>query len=289
MSVFVQSIISGLFTGSVYTLLAIGLVLAYRTSRVLNLAHGETFAVAGLTAALLVRAGASMWLGVVGALVVAVAFSCALQRFLLRPRTHWPMSTLILITLGTAFVSRGALLVLAGSDPLSFPGMLIGPPIRIAGGALAPQGAVLIIVGLAVSFLVSLFLTLTRAGKQLRASAENPEAAQLLGVNVDRSRLLAYALAGLLGGLSGILLVPLIAVDFQTGLGLTLRGFIAAAIAGMVSPTGAILSGMGLGLFEALVAAYIGSLFRDPIVFTVLIAVALWQSRKIRFGGGARA
>jgi branched-subunit amino acid ABC-type transport system permease component len=93
----------------------------------------------------------------------------------------------------------------------------------------------------------------------------------------------------LLGGLSGILLVPLIAVDFQTGLGLTLRGFIAAAIAGMVSPTGAILSGMGLGLFEALVAAYIGSLFRDPIVFTVLIAVALWQSRKIRFGGGARA
>lgn len=289
MSVFVQSIISGLFTGSVYTLLAIGLVLAYRTSRVLNLAHGETFAVAGLTAALLVRAGASMWLGVVGALVVAVAFSCALQQFLLRPRTHWPMSTLILITLGTAFVSRGALLVLAGSDPLSFPGMLIGPPIRIAGGALAPQGAVLIIVGLAVSFLVSLFLTLTRAGKQLRASAENPEAAQLLGVNVDRSRLLAYALAGLLGGLSGILLVPLIAVDFQTGLGLTLRGFIAAAIAGMVSPTGAILSGMGLGLFEALVAAYIGSLFRDPIVFTVLIAVALWQSRKIRFGGGARA
>lgn len=289
MSVFAQSIISGLFTGSVYALLAIGLVLAYRTSRVLNLAHGETFVVAGFTAALLTRAGAAIWLGVLAGLALAVAFSTLLERFLLRPRMYWPLSTLILVTLGIAFVSRGLLLAVAGSDVLSFPAFLAGPPFRVAGGALAPQGAALIGIGLGASAMVSLFLTRTRAGKQLRASAENPDAAQLLGVNVDASRLTAYALAGLLGGLSGILLVPLIAVDFQTGLGLTLRGFIAAAIAGMVSPVGAILGGLGLGLFEALVAAYIGSLFRDPIVFSVLIAVALWQSRKIRFGGGARA
>jgi len=110
----------------------------------------------------------------------------------------------------------------------------------------------------------------------------------LLGVDVERARLIAYGIGGLLGAIAGILLIPLIAVDFQSGLAMTLRGFIAAAIAGM-SPVGVLASGLALGLFEAMIGAYLGALFQDPVMFCALIVVALWQSRNIRFGGGRRA
>jgi branched-subunit amino acid ABC-type transport system permease component len=109
-----------------------------------------------------------------------------------------------------------------------------------------------------------------------------------MGVDVDRVRVLAFAIAGAYGALGAVLLVPLISVDFQAGLGMTMRGFIAAAIAGM-SPPLAILAGLGLGLAEALVTNYLGALAQDPILFLALIGVALWQGRKVRFGGSLRA
>ena len=288
MNLFTQAIISGLMTGAVYTFLGIGLVLVYRTARILNLAHGETFAITGVAAALLVQAGLPLIAAVVLAVLIALGFSVGLHRFVLRPRAEWPAGTLILITLGAAFVVRGVLILAAGTAPVSFPVMFPEAPVRFAGGAIPPQGIALIVLGFGVSAAVGLFLATTRAGKQLLAAAENPYAAELLGVNVERARLTAYAIGGLLGALAGVLLIPLIAVDFQSGLAMTMRGFIAAAISGM-SPVGVLFSGLGLGLFESMVGAYLGALYQDPVMFCVLILVALWQSRKIRFGGGRRA
>jgi branched-chain amino acid transport system permease protein len=105
---------------------------------------------------------------------------------------------------------------------------------------------------------------------------------------VERARLVAFGLSGALAGLTALLLVPMISVDYQSGLSMTLRGFIAAAISGM-SPVLAIFAGFLLGLFEAGVGAYIGALYQDPVMFGILILVALWQSRAIRFGGVRRA
>jgi branched-chain amino acid transport system permease protein len=122
----------------------------------------------------------------------------------------------------------------------------------------------------------------------LLATAENPFAAQLVGVDIEKARLLAYGLASVLGAFAAILLVPLIALDFQAGLGMTLRGFIAAAISGM-SPGGVVVAGLLLGLFESIVGAWLGALAQDPVIFVLLIAIAAWQSRTIRFGGGKRA
>ena len=248
----------------------------------------KSFAITGVVAALLVSYGVPLPVSIPAAMLVAVAFATSLHRFVLRPRSEWPAGTLILITLGAAFVARGVMILLVGTDPVSFPALFEAPPIRVAGGALPVQGLALVLVGFGVSVAVGLFLVATRSGKQLLATAENPYAAELLGVDVERARLIAYGIGGLLSALAGVLLIPLIAVDFQYGLAMTLRGFIAAAIAGM-SPIGVLASGLGLGLFEAMVGAYLGALFQDPVMFFVLILVALWQSRKIRFGGGRRA
>lgn len=288
MNLLSQTFISGLMAGSVYALLAVGLIIVYRTSRILNLAYGETYAVAGIGAALLAGAGLPLWLSLVLALALAIVFSAALDKYVLQPRAHWPVSTLILITLGVAFLSRGVLIVLAGVDPLSFPRWVAGKPLFILGGALPAQGLLLIVAGIAAAVAVTVLLARTRFGKQLHACAANPDAAELLGINVGRARIAAFGLAGLLGGLAAILLIPLIAVDYQAGLGMTMRGFIAAALAGMIPGRG-VVAGLALGIFEALVSAYLGALAQDPIVFLVLIGIALWQSRKIRYGGGMRA
>jgi branched-chain amino acid transport system permease protein len=288
MNLFTQAIISGLMAGALYTLLGIGLVLVYRTARVLNLAHGETFAITGVVAALLTASGVPLFGSLVVAVLTAAAFATALHRFVLRPRSDWPPSTLILVTLGAAFVARGVMILFVGPDPVSFPTLINAPPLRIAGGAMPIQGLVLVVLGFGVSIAVALFLAGTRFGKQMLATAENPYAAELLGVDVEKARLVAYAIGGILGALAGVLLIPLIAVDFQSGLAMTLRGFIAAAIAGM-SPVGVLVCGLGLGIFESMVGAYLGALMQDPVMFGVLIIVALWQSRKIRFGGGKRA
>jgi branched-subunit amino acid ABC-type transport system permease component len=288
MNLFTQGIISGLMTGALYTLLGIGLVLVYRTARVLNLAHGETFTITGIVAALLTSSGIPLFGSIAIAALSAVAFSTALHRFVLRPRSEWPASTLILVTLGAAFVARGVMILFVGADPVSFPTLISAPPLRIAGGAMPVQGLALIVLGFGASIAVALFLTHTRFGKQMLATAENPYAAELLGVDVERARLIAYSIGGVLGALAGVLLIPLIAVDFQSGLAMTMRGFIAAAIAGM-SPVGVLVSGLGLGMFESLIGAYFGALLQDPVIFGILMIVALWQSRKIRFGGGKRA
>jgi branched-chain amino acid transport system permease protein len=288
MNLLSQAIISGLMTGAVYALMGIGLVIVYRTSRILNLAHGESFAVAGIVAAMATARGLPAWLALVLASCASIALSIAVYRFVLRPRAHWPMPALVLATLAVAFLMRGVMFALMGPDPVSFPAQISGPPLRIAGGVVPLQGLVLIVVSFAASCAVAALLRFTFLGKQLLATAENPAASQLLGINVERAQLLAFGISGALAGLSALLLVPLISVDYQSGLPMTMRGFIAAAISGM-SPVMAIFSGFVLGLFEATIGAYFGALYQDPVMFGILILVALWQSRAIRFGGVRRA
>jgi len=288
MNPYTQAVISGLMTGATYTLLGMGLVLVFRTSRILNLAHGETFVVAAVTVVLLTGAKVPLWASLATAVLTTILFYTGLHRFVLRQRSHWPQGTLILITLGAAFLMRGLMILLIGTDPASFAPLFAGPPIRFAGGAMPPQGIALVLIGFGVSIAVGFFLARTRRGKELLATAENPQAAELLGVNVENARLLAYGISGALGAISAILLVPLISIDFQSGLAMTMRGFIAAAISGM-SPMRTVASGFALGIFESMVGAVLGALFQDPVIFCVLILVAVWQSRKIRFGGGQRA
>lgn len=215
MNLFTQAVISGLMTGALYTLLGVGLVLVYRTARVLNLAHGETFAITGVIAAVLTGNGLPLWSSLSLAVLCSIIFSMALHRFVLRPRSGWPAATLILITLGAAFVARGVMILAVGADPVSFPAMIAAPPVRFAGGVMPIQGLALIGLGYGASLAVALFLSATRTGKQMLATAENPFAAELLGVNVEKVRLLAYAIAGLLGALSAVLLIPLMRSTFS--------------------------------------------------------------------------
>jgi branched-subunit amino acid ABC-type transport system permease component len=288
MNAYSQAIVSGVLSGTVYAMLAVGLVVVYRTSRVLNLAHGESFAAAGVTTAMLVQVGVPLWLAMLSGILVAVCLSVAVYELILRPRFDWPLSGLILATLGAAFLVRGVLIAVVGPDPVSFRPVVAGPPIRMLGGAIPIQGIALLLIGLIASFAVAALIRFTMLGKSLQATAENPATAQLLGINVRWTNRAAFIFSGILCALAAELLVPLFSVDYQSGLAMTLRGFIAAAISGM-SPVGAIFAGLFLGIAESLIASSIGALFQDPLIFAILVLIALWQSRNIRFGGVRRA
>ncbi len=288
MTLFVQLLLSGLMSGAVYALLAMGMVISFRASQVPNLAHGEAFAAAGLVTASASSAGLALPAAMLLGLATGAAMAVTVELVILRPRSSWSVPALLLATLGFAFLSRGVLILVFGSDPLSFAAITSAPPVRFAGAAIQMQGVILIVCALVACIGVYLLLRHTQLGLRLRASALNSDAAQLMGIDVKTTRLIAFLLAGLMAGLAALLLIPLTSVDFQTGLGMTLRGFIAAALAGM-SETRAILSGLTLGLLEGIVGGYAGALFQDPIVFAGLIAVALLQSRKLRYGGVGRA
>jgi branched-chain amino acid transport system permease protein len=284
-----QALISGVTVGAVYALLGIGMVIVYQTAHVTNIAHGESYAISAIVvAALVATQSVPIWAAIVIGMLAACLCSLALEWFILRPRQSWSHFSLILVTIAAALFVRGVLHALIGSDPVSFPRLISGPPIRFLGGVLSLQGLLVILVGFGAALAIPPFLSGTRLGRQLRAAAENPDAAQLMGVNVNLARSIAFAIAGAYGALGAVLFVPLVSVEFNTGLSMTMRGFIVAALAGM-SPLLVVVCGLGLGLGEALVTAYFDALAKDPVVFLVLIGVAVWRSRHVRFGGGRRA
>jgi branched-chain amino acid transport system permease protein len=288
MNIYSQGLVSGLISGASYALLGVGLVLVYRTTRILNLAHGETFVIAAVATYLLAGVGVPLYLAAVVAAMLTVLAYWSLQKFALESRNAWSTGSLILITLGAAFLVRGALVLLIGSDPISIPPLIKGRPILLLGAAIPRQGALLIVVGFSVATAVTVFLSRTRLGKELIATAENPAASQLLGINVRLARSVAYGISGGMGALAAVLLVPLISIDYNSGLSMTIRGFIAASIAGM-SAGRTVVAALLLGILESYVAVFFGSLLQDPVVFGLLIAIALWQSRGIRHGGAVRA
>jgi branched-chain amino acid transport system permease protein len=289
-AVALQALFSSLVNGSVYALMGVAIVLCYRSSRVVNLAQGETYMVSGLLTAKLVTVG--LPLAAAGACGVAAAGVGALlfERLALRNRLHWNPGRLIMVALGVALLAEGVADRLVGADQYSFPGILEGDALSIGGAAMSGQQIVLVATALAVTGALVLFFRYTLLGQAMTATAENPGASALLGVNVVRMRQLSFGLAGVLGGIAALLLVPLSGVTYGAGLTLTLSGFAAAAVANMTHPGRALWAGMALGLGEGFVGAYLNPLLQVPLAFGVLLLVGVaYLSRQVRYGGVARA
>jgi branched-chain amino acid transport system permease protein len=290
MQVLIQAIFSGLVNGSVYGLLGMGLVLYFRSARVINLAHGETYVVTALITAAAVAHGWPLWLAALAGVAAAVLAMILIERVLFRGRLHWQLSSLVILSLGVALLARGLFYRIWGSDATSFPEILSGEPQRLFGVSLSQQGLLAVSATMVFGVVATLFFRRTLYGQAMTACAENPEASALLGINVGRMRMISFGAAAVLGGVSALLVVPLGSVTYDAGLPLVLRGFVAAAVGAMLWPGRAAAAGLGLGVLEALVASYWSPLLRTPIVFGVVFTlVVFWLSRNVRFGGVVRA
>lgn len=269
-----QFAISGLTTGAVYALVALGYNLVYNATRVVNFAQGDFLSLGGLFMYSLLYAGG---LPMVPALALAVAGAglagAAMERLCLRPARSREIMVLIFITVAASILLRGGMKHLWGKQALALPPLSREIPLRVLGAAFTPQNLWVVGITLAAIAALVLFFGRTTLGKAMRAMAANPRAAALMGIDTRRLTTLSFALAGALGALAGALITPITSLSYDVGLLIGLKGFAAAVLGGYGSFAGAVAGGLGLGLMESLGAGLLSSAYKDVIAFVVLLAV----------------
>lgn len=270
-----EFIIGGLVVGAIYALVAIGFTLVYRVAGVLNLAQGAFVILGALVFdSLESRLGWPLPAALVASIAIVTVVGAATELLALR-RALARLSTagVLIMTAGVLTLFEGATLLLWGSQPYAVPSFLGEAPV-ILGGIRVPSQALVIVPTTAVVVLALAYtLARTTVGKALRACGENPLAAALMGIDVPRITLVAYAVAAGIGALGGAVVGPLISLQFDTGHFFTNAGFIAVALGGMGSFFGAVVGGIALGLVEQLAAGYVSSLFAPTISFVLLLGV----------------
>ncbi len=283
MTLFLQTVVGGLTAGSIYAVIALGVVMIYNVSKVLNLAQGE-FAVAGalLMVTLWTVWGLPLYVALPLAILGAVVLGLLLEALLIRPlRVRGaPISTLLVVTLGFSIFLRGIFMVLWGKDPLSLPPMVQADVLRAGGVAVLPEMLLLWAAIIVLSVIIWLFFSRTPLGKAIRACAENPDAAALTGINVQAMQRLSYALSSALGAFAGILFAPVTFITYDAGILIGLKGFAAALMGGVSSIAGGLLTGVALGLVESFSASYFSSVFKDATAFLLLLIVLIIRSRR---------
>ena len=268
-----QLALSGLGTGSVYALIALGFNVIFKSTSAINFAQGEWVMLGGMTAAALVVASVPVPLACLTAVLVAAAAGVLSERLVIAPlRVRTPV-LVTLITIGLAIATKAAVMLTLGKDPAGYPGFSGDATLRIAGASIPAQ--TLWIMGVTAAFLIGaqLFFERTILGKALRAAAADPDAAALMGVRVSRMRTLSFGLGAVAGGLAGVLVAPLTFTSYDHGTVMGFKGFSAAMLGGIGSLPGAVLGGLVLGLVEALVAGYVSSHFKDAVAFLLLLLV----------------
>ena len=277
MQQFINVTLSGLVEGMIYAAFALALVLIWRSTRIVNFAQGSMAAATTFIALALINAGYSYWLGFVVALVSGFVIGAIVERVIIRPVEGGPELNAVIVALGLFVALQALIAVIAGSAFQSFPtpfgvrGFTIGDTtIAITPTSLYIIGSVLVVMGL----LVALF-RFTRVGLAMRASAFGQEVARLLGVRVGRMLTLGWALAAVVGSLSGLLIAGGEFVYPAYMDSLIVFGFVAAVLGGLDSPVGAIVGGLLLGLALSYVSGYIDSALVNFAALVILMIVLL--------------
>jgi branched-chain amino acid transport system permease protein len=286
MSELVGQLLFGLAIGSIYSLVAIGFSMIYRATGLLHFAHPDLMMMGGMIGyTLATRTALPMpFLFVLAGLAVAV-LSYLIDRFGFRPmRRHGASLTLVIATIGWSIILVNVALFVWGTAPLSYPQPYLPKGRVIAGIVIVPQNLVMLAVGLAAMAALHAFFTRTVVGQALRATAENPVAAQLMGIRVERMMALTFLLSGFLAGGAGVLVASIVYANFDLGL-IGIKSFAAAVLGGFGHVGGAMAGGLLLGVVETIGAFYISSAFKDIIAYTLLILILLLRPQGI-FGSG---
>lgn len=267
-----QLLLAGVSVGAIYGLVAMGFAAIYTVSQVINLAQGEFAALAGLVAISAVGSGLPLPAALLLSLVTVVIVAALMQRLTIAPVQRMTTLLSIILTLGVSTTLKAAMLLIwgpEGRDLTPFP----GSDFTVFGVSVRSQYLWILGVTAVVALAISWFYERTLTGKALRACAEQPTAARLVGISIAQASLLSFAIAGMLGGVAGVLASPIYFSSWNAGLALGLKGFVGATLGGLTSMRGAILGGLLLGVLESLVAGYVDSGFRDAVAFIVLIVV----------------
>ena len=294
MDTFFQQLINGLVQGSIYARVALGYTMVYGIMGLINFAHGEVVMIGTLVtvsvAGGLIQMGLPVVLagvlGLLAAIVVAMLLGWGLERVAYRPLRHAPRLAPLITAIGMSIVLQNLAMLVWGRNYLTFPSLLPAMKFEVAGVHFTLVQVVIVLVSLLTMGGLLLLVYRTRLGMAMRATAQNPQVAMLMGIRTDSVVALAFVIGSALGALAGVLVGSYYEIaHYQMGFMLGLKAFTAAVLGGIGNLAGAMAGGVLLGLIEALGAGYIGELtggflgshYQDIFAFIVLIAVLMFR------------
>jgi len=276
-SAFLSYLIHGVSVGCGFALLASGLIIVYRVTRVVNLAQGMFAVLAGLSAASFLSAGMPHGIAELLATCVAAFAGLITGIVAIGKRGTSPQASLI-ATLGVGIFGYAFEILTWGDQPRSFSGL--DGAFALSGLDLPKQYVLILGVTVAVFAALEWFFERTYLGKALSACASNPNAAALVGIGVLRMGLVGFALGGALGGVAGVLLTPLRPISYDSDLSLFVNGFAAAILAGLKRPVFALGGGLALGVAEAMVAGYAKASYQSSLALLLALGILVVQAMR---------
>ncbi|MDY3051942.1 MAG: branched-chain amino acid ABC transporter permease [Ndongobacter sp.] len=277
---FLLQVINGLQTGSIYALVALGYTMVYGVAKLINFAHGDIIMIGAylclLIGPVLGAAGLPLWLGVFIAVPVCALLGIAIERIAYRPLRRSPRISNLISAIGVSLLLENAAMKVFGTSAKPFSKALDLGEVILGDFRISLSSAVTILVTLILTWALYHFMKHTNAGRAILATSEDAGAAQLVGINIDRSISLTFALGSGLAAIGSLLyLVRYPQITPMMGSMLGIKAFIAAVLGGIGSIPGAVLGGFILGLVEAMTKAYLASELADAFVFGILIVVLL--------------
>ena len=273
-----QLVVSGLALGSIYALLALSLVLINKATDVVNFAQGE-MAMFGTFICfwLLSKTGMPLVVVLILAVPIGALLGMSTERIAMRPLQAAPPVNALIATIGLWMIFHHLAGWIWGYDPVRFPSLFSPEPVDVFGARIAQNSIGIIGVSLVVMVMLYLFFEHTRTGIAMRAASMNRRAAQLMGVDVGRVALIAWALATAIAVVSGFLVAPLTFLDFEMMFAVLLKAFAGAILGGFNSLPGAVVGCLVIGVLENLFAAYVSTAFKDTFAFGIIIAVLMFR------------
>lgn len=275
---YIQTLLGGLAIGCIYSLIALGISMIVRATDILHFAQGEVMmigAMAGFSAGVWAQGSPLVALigGTLGGGVMAVAAELAVYRPLRARRV--PLINVVIATIAVSIVLQNVARLVWGSEPLAYPAMFSNRGVSILGFSVSPQLAAIVVLSLTIMAALGAFFRFSRAGIAMQAAAQDPDAARLMGISVERATVNTFAVSGMMAGAAGVLLGSLFFASFSMGFLTGIKAFVAAVLGGLGSVPGAMVGGLLFGVIETFSAMFISTSYKDAVGMVVLIVILL--------------
>ena len=276
---FLSNLINGISLGSVYAIIALGYTMVYGIAKMLNFAHGDVIMIGAYISFCVTQyLNLPAWLSVLAAMFVCTLLGMTIERLAYKPLRSAPSLAVLITAIGMSYFLQNLALLIWGSNPKSFPSIISFGPLRLFDGQLIISDVAIVTVLACILIMIGLtwFTGKTRMGKAMRAVSEDKGAAQLMGVNVNRTISVTFAIGSALAAIAGVLLCSAYPTLMPTtGSMPGIKAFTAAVFGGIGSIPGAMLGGILLGIIEIFGKSYISTELGDAIVFAILIVILL--------------
>lgn len=268
----IQLLVGGVTIGSVYSLVALGFHIIFRSTGAINFATGEQVVLGGLLAVTLTTVfKLPLVAAFFGTVIIAGLIGLVYERLVIRPVLKFSELSIVISSVAVSIIMQNSMAVVWGKEHIVFPPFTSGNTVTLAGAVIERQSFWIIGLAFATVIVLRLFFDFSLIGKYVKATLNNRVAAKLVGIDTARIVALTFALAGGICAMAGVVVAPITYAGGAIGTMMALKGFVAAVVGGLSSSTGVVLGGIIFGVLEFLIAGFISSGYRDAIALFVLL------------------